>query len=141
MSIEENKRLVRRYLEDIWGQGDLDLIDDILAQTFTLINPALPQPVRGREAFKRIVTAFRTGLPDFQTTVEELIAEGDKVVARSSVRGTHLGVLQGVPPTGKQIGYGTIGIFRIADGQIQEVYVISDALGILRQLDVVSAAG
>jgi len=93
--------------------------------------------VDGRDGFARYVALVRDAFPDFHNTVETLVAEDETVVARLTYRGTHRGELFGVAPTGKQVTYVGVAIFRVADGQIAEGWVLSDTLGLMRQLGIV----
>ena len=138
MSLEANKALVRRYFEEGWNQGNLEVADAILSSSFALHNPNLPQPVRGIEGLKQVITRFRAAFPDLYVAINQLIAEGDTVMARTTARGTHQGQFQNIAPTGKAIAYSSIGIFRVVGGRIEEVYVINDTLGLLQQLGAVS---
>lgn len=137
MSSDANKMLVQRYFEELWSQGKLDIADDIIAGDFALTNPNLPQPVRGIEGIKQVVTRFRTAFPDLQVTVDELVAEGDTVVARNTARGTHEAPFQNIAPTGNAIAYASIGIFEVAEGKIASVFVVNDTLGLLQQLGAI----
>jgi steroid delta-isomerase-like uncharacterized protein len=141
MAINTNKALVRRYFEELWSQGKLDVADEIISPDFTLTNPNLPQPVRGVEGVKQVVTRFRTAFPDLQVAVERLVAEEDTVVARNTARGTHHATFQNIPPTGKRIAYASIGIFEVAEGKIASVFVINDTLGLLQQLGTIQTIG
>jgi ketosteroid isomerase-like protein len=133
MSANENKALYRRWFEQVVNTGDLELADVLLAPEYTLHFPGLPGPA-DRRVHKELVTMFRAGFPDWVETVEDLIAEGDRVVARVVGRGTHLGEFQGISPTGTQVEAHGIGIGRIADGRIVESWAAYDALGLLQQL-------
>jgi predicted ester cyclase len=99
-------------------------------------NPLPGQPP-GREGQKQTITAVRAALPDIRSTIDDLIAEGDKVVWRWTARATHQGPLMGIPPTGKQITFGGIVIDRIASGQIVERWDQTDTLGLLQQLGAI----
>jgi steroid delta-isomerase-like uncharacterized protein len=138
MSLDANKVLVRRYFEEGWNQGNQEVADAILSPGFALHNPNLPQPVRGIEGLKQVITRFRAAFPDLYVAIGQLIAEGDTVMARTTARGTHRGQFQHIAPTGKAIAYSSIGIFRVVGGRIEEVYVINDTLGLLQQLGAVS---
>ena len=140
MSTEENKALVRRILDEVWGQGHLHLLDEHLAPNFVDhgIRPPVPP---GPEGYKQFVTLYRNAFPDWHAAVEDQIAEGDKVVTRWHGRGTHQGDFLGIPATGKQVAVTGITINRIADGKGQEGWTELDALGIMQQLGVVPAPG
>ena len=134
---EGNKVIVRRYFEEILDGGNLDLVDEIFDPHYVLHDPNTPQEVRGFQGSKQFVGAFRTALPDIGHTIEDQIAEGDKVVIRLRARATHKGELMGIPPTGKELTIRGISIWRIANGKIRECWVNYDALGLMQQLGVI----
>ncbi|HXZ05639.1 MAG TPA: ester cyclase [Ktedonobacteraceae bacterium] len=139
MSTEENKALLRRLFEEVWNQGNLATVDELLAPDYVLNDPALL--VRGPEGFKAYVSAFRSAFPDMYATIEDQIAGEDRVAMRFTVHATHKGEFQGIPPTGKQVTLSGIDIQRIADGKIAENWVNLDALGLLQQLGVLPPMG
>jgi len=132
MSITENKKIIERRVEEIWNQGKLATIDELIA--VNLISNG--QPV-GREGFRQFVTAVRTAFPDIHFTVEDTVVEGDKVVIRYTGRGTHQGAFAGIPATGKQVHFPGIDIFRIANGQMAEEWLMYDQLGLLQQIGAI----
>ena len=134
---EENKAIVRRYFEEILDGGNLDLVDEIFEPQYVLHDPSSPHEVRGVEGTKRFVGMFRSAFPDIAHSIEDQIAEGDKVVTRLRARATHTGDLMGIPPTGKGVTIEGTSIWRIADGKIGECWFNYDALGLMRQLGVV----
>ena len=99
--------------------------------------PGNPEPLRGPAGFLAIVEMMRGGFPDIQWTLEDMVAEGDKVAARFTIRGTHRGPFFGVPPTGKAIAGQSTSFYRLAGGQIVEDHGLPDMLGILRQIGAV----
>ena len=139
MSTEENKAIVRRIFEEVWNQGNLAAADEFLAADY--VNETLHPPVHGRESDKQLVMMYRTAFPDLHYTIEDLIAEGDKVTVRWTATGTHRGELQGIPPTGKQVTVTGIDIFRCENGKAVEGQSNFDALGMLQQLGVVPSMG
>ena len=100
--LEENEAVVRRYFQEILDGGNLDLVDEIFDPQYVLHDPGSPQEVRGLEGTKRYVGMFRSAFPDIAHTIEDQIAEGDRVVARLRAHATHEGELMGIPPTGKE---------------------------------------
>lgn len=134
---EENKEIVRR-LDAIW-QGDLEIVDELVAEDFFNHNPIVPDAPPGPEGFKQNVSALRTAFPDIDFTTEEIIAEGDKVVFRAVGHGTHEGKLMGVEPTGREVELSGIVIFRIGDGQVVERWAQFDTMGMLRQIGALPA--
>jgi steroid delta-isomerase-like uncharacterized protein len=140
MSTEENKALVRREYEQGVNQGDFDVRNEALASNYVGHFSGLP-PIQGIEAFKQFTSAFFTAFPDLQTTIEDLIAEGDKVAVRQTWRGTHTGNFQGIPPTGKQVTFSSLEVYRVIGGKLAEEWVELDMLGLLQQLGVIPPMG
>ena len=140
MYTADNKALVRRFLEDAYSAGKLELLDELLAPSY-VDRDAPPGTPPGRDGIRALMTTFRSAFPDFHFTIEDQIAEGDKVATRYTVRGTHQGALFGIPPTGKQVTVRGISVYRIADGQLHEAWVNYDALGMMQQLGVVPLPG
>ena len=138
MSIEQNKVLVRRCIEEVFNKGDVTAIDEFFAPNF--IPPLQPGVTRDREGYKQFVAAFFVGFPDLHVTVEDMIAEGDKVVFRATNNGTHKGEFIGIAPTGKQATWTEIGIWRIEGGKIVEIWSEVDKLSHMQQLGVMPAA-
>ncbi len=142
MSEEKNKALVRRELEEIFNEGKLDLADELLASDYVVHDSALPEPVRGIEGFKRLRASYHDASSDVRTTINDMIAEDDKVVTRWTTRATpDKGDMMSVPPTGKQIEVTGITVNRICGGKIAEDWTVWDSLGLLRQLGTVPALG
>ena len=133
MSVEENKSLVRRYYEELWNRWDLSLADELLGEGLTF-RGSLGVAVRGRDGFRDYVRAVRRAFPDFHNRIEELVAEGDKVVARLTYTGTHHGELFGIGPTGKRVTYAGVALLRIEADRIAEGWVLGDIHGLIRQL-------
>ncbi len=140
MSLEENKALVRRYAEEVVNRRNLDLLDEIFAPDFVQYG-ADPDQVSGVEDLKQFFAMLTSGFPDFQATIEDLLAEGAKVVLRFTFRGTHQGEFMGIAPTGKQVTMAGIDIFRIADGKIVELWGQEDVLGVMQQLGDIPEPG
>ncbi len=138
MSTETNKVIVRRFFEEF----SETVVDELFLATYVHHDPSLPPEMQhGRDAYKHVVAMFRAAFPDLRTTVDDLLAEGDKVAARWTFSGTHQGAFLGIPPTGKQVtGTGT-SIARIEDGKVAENWVNFDALGLMQQLGVIPPPG
>ncbi len=134
---QQNKALARRLREDCFSTGDMTLADELLDENYLYHGPTIMEEVRGREAFKEAIASFRAALPDLRETVEDQIAEGDKVVSRFISRGTHKGELMGAPPTGKQITIRGTDISRIRNGKIVEAWVMWDSLAFMQQIGLV----
>jgi steroid delta-isomerase-like uncharacterized protein len=140
MSTEESKALVRREYELGVNEKDFDVRDGALASNYIGHFPGLP-PIQGIEAFKQFTSGFFTAFPDLQTTIEDLIAEGDKVAVRQTWRGTHTGNFLGIPPTGKQVTFTSTEFYRVAGGKLAEEWVELDMLGLLQQLGAIPPMG
>lgn len=132
-SAEANKAIAREYFEAFAG-GDLDWLDGHVAPDFIRHDPGLPFEVRGPEGVRRLNSAFLTAFPDLRLDVEDVIGEGEKVLARLTIRGTHLGELMEIEPTGKEVEVGVLDLFRIADGKLAEHWAAIDNLGLMQQI-------
>jgi steroid delta-isomerase-like uncharacterized protein len=141
MSAEENKALARQFIEEGFSKGNLAVADTIIAANFINHDPGTPPLPAGPEGYKQLVTAYRTAYPDLQLSVDDLIADGDKVGVRWTARGTHTGPLGDIPPTGKQATITGISMLTIAGGKVAEQYTNWDTLGMLQQLGVIPAPG
>jgi predicted ester cyclase len=131
---EQNKALVRRFFDEVWNEQKLDVIADVFAPT-VLVNG---QSV-ARDVFKSVVANRRAAFPDLRVTVDEQVAEGDKVSTRRTWEGTHQGVYRGVAPTGKRVKWTQISIVRFADSLIAEDWAVADELSVLQQLGQIVA--
>ena len=129
MSSEENKALVRREQEELWNAtGNLDAAQELFVADHV-------------EVARQEAADFREGFPDVVSTIEDLIAEGDKVVARWRARATHQGEYMGIPPTGKEVEFTGISVYRIEAGKIAESWNEEDELGLMRQIGAVAEPG
>lgn len=137
---EENKALIQRFVEEAFNRGNLDVIDEIYAPKFFSYDLGAEEE-RSPEDAKQFVSMYRSAFPDGRTTIEDLIAEGDKVAYRWTYRGTHQGELIGITPTGREVTITGITINRISEGGIQEEWNNFDQLGMLQQLGVVPTPG
>jgi steroid delta-isomerase-like uncharacterized protein len=139
---EENKTLARRFLKEAFNEGNLDVVDEIVASDYVLHDPTLPdEEIRGPEGFKGFVQMYRSAYPDTDITVEDQIAEGDAVVTRWTARGTHQGELLGVAPSGNRVEISGITIDRFSEGKFAESWTSYDALGMLRQIGAIPEPG
>jgi steroid delta-isomerase-like uncharacterized protein len=135
VSAEGNKALVRRFVEEFWNKGNTAAADELMASDAVIHVPT--GDVLDPEELKVFVGKWRESFPDWHSTFEELVAEGDRVAERWTGRGTHLGELQGIPPTGKRVeGPGTV-FYRIVGGKIVEFRGQFDMLGLMQQLGVI----
>jgi steroid delta-isomerase-like uncharacterized protein len=138
--IARNKTLVRRLMEDDISRGDEATADAIIhPDFFDHTNP--PGMQHGPEGHKAIVRLFRAAFPDQWWQIDDLIAEGDKVVARTTMRGTHQGDFFSLPPTGRAVEVTGVHVMRIADGRIIEHWGSNDDLGLMRQLGAIPVPG
>jgi steroid delta-isomerase-like uncharacterized protein len=136
---ETNKAISRRFVDEIFNEGRLETVDEIVTADFIGHDAASPEPIIGPEGMKRNVEGYRTAFPDVRLSIEEEIAEGDRVVTRWTARGTHQAELFGIPATGKQATVGGITIDRIVEGRIAESWTNWDTLGLLQQLGALPA--
>jgi steroid delta-isomerase-like uncharacterized protein len=138
---EENKALIQRFVEEAFNKGNLDVADEVYASTFMSHDPTAPEGQGSPEGVKQFVNTYLGAFPDGHTTVEDSIAEGDKVAYRWTFRGTHRGELMGISPTGEQVEITGITINRLSGGKIEEQWNLFDQLGMLQQLGVAPAPG
>jgi len=140
MSADANRTLAQRFYEEVWNKGNLDAVTDLMTSDF-VDHAAPPGFPTGPEGAKQVFIMYRNAFPDFRLSVEDLIAEDDKVVARWVTHGTHQGELMGIPPTGKAVTVTGIDVFRLAGGKIAEHWAEFDTLGMMQQLGVIPAPG
>ncbi len=133
---EENKALARRFIEEAFNQGNLDVIDETNSSEWVHHDPAMPEEGHGLEAARQFVQMYRSAFPDTHITIEDQVAEGDKVVTRWRAQGTHEGELMGISPTGNRVEITGITIDRIEGGKTVETWDQYDALGMMQQLGV-----
>ena len=136
MSTEENKALVRRFCEECYNKGDLDVFDEIVDPEW--VNHSPDGTTMHRDDFREMVGS-RELFPDMKITIEDMIAEGDKVVVRRTTTGTHKGEFMGIAATGKQVTTSGIVVQRYAAGKLAESWTNNDDLGMLRQLGALPA--
>jgi steroid delta-isomerase-like uncharacterized protein len=137
MSTEENKTIVRRVNDEVWSKGQLDVIDELIADDFVATVVGAPEQIRGPQGFREFVVMYRTAFPDLRITVDEQFAEGETVVTRWTATGTNEGELMGMPATGKQATTAGININRISGGKLVEGWGLFDQLGLLQQIGAV----
>jgi steroid delta-isomerase-like uncharacterized protein len=141
MSVEENKAVLRREVEELYNHtGNLDVVEQIFSPDYLSHEPTSGE-VRGIEGARQFAATFRKAFPDLENTIEDMIAEGDKVVMRFRGSGTHEGETTEAfgPPTGKRMEITGITIKRFARGKIVEAWTNFDALGMMQQLGVIAA--
>jgi len=139
MSTEENKAFVRQMVEEVFNQGNVSRADEFLAPNFVEREELPPGIPRDREGVKQLTTMLRSAFPDFKATIDDIVAEGDKVVIRQTWSGTHKGESMGVPPTGKSVSFGVIDILRMAGGKCVEHWGQMDSMGLMQQLGAIPA--
>lgn len=138
MLTETNKTVARRFFDEVFGKGKLDVLDEIIAKDYVNNGPGtLPELPTGLEGAKQLVTVYRNAFPDLRFTVDEQIAEGDKVMTRWTAHGTNKGELLGMPATGKSSTVTGIAVDRITNGKIAESWGIFDQFGMMQQLGVI----
>ena len=132
--MSEQNKAVARAVFDVFNGGDPDALDDVVSADSVDHDPYNPHAGEGREGLKKTIAMYRHGFPDLHISIDDQIAEGDKVVTRWTGTGTHQGDLMGAPPTGKSSTVTGIGIDRIENGQIVEAWGNWDTLGMFQQL-------
>lgn len=132
MSTDENKAIVRRFIDEAFVRGNPDPLDDLVSEDFT--PRTWPSVEPGVESLKQTVTRMASGLSDVRFDVEDIIAEGDRVAVRLTAHAVHKGDFMGVLAAGKGYEISEIHIFRLADGKIAEHWHVADMLGMMRQL-------
>jgi steroid delta-isomerase-like uncharacterized protein len=138
---EELKAVVRRFGKEIWHKGNLDAIEEFIAPNYirhTSHSREGGRDVHGPEGARRSIASFRAAFPDVHFTEDAILVDGDKVVVRWTFRGTHRGEFLGVAPTGKQVTFTGINIYRIADGKIVERWANEDAISLYQQLGLLA---
>ena len=136
---EQNKSLIHRFFEVGINQNNPGVFDEIIASNY--VNYNLPAPAPGPDGLRQAVGMFKAGFPDLHATVEATIAEGDRVVTRGYITGTHNGPFMNIPPTGKSIHVNYIDVWRIENGKAVENWVQMDMLGLMQQLGVIPTPG
>jgi len=135
MTTATNRAIVHRFVEEAYNAGNPALLDELCAADVVIHDPAQPA-VRDLQALKELWSAQRAAFPDVRTAIEDLVAEGDRVAKRFTVRGTQTGEFNGLAPTGRQFTLAGIDILRISEGKIREIWYAYDMLGVLQQLGV-----
>jgi steroid delta-isomerase-like uncharacterized protein len=140
MSTEENKAIVRHYLDEVWNKGNVSIIDEVMAPTYARYMNASGAYL-DRERQKQRMSGMRQAFSELALTLEDITAEGDKVTIRVTLQGTHTGNFMGVPATGKQVAIEAIDILRLVDSKVVEHWGVMDTFGLMQQLGVVPAPG
>jgi predicted ester cyclase len=137
MSAEEHKAIVLRFLQEVWGEGNLGMVDELVAQGH--VHHLTKRDFHGPDGVKQLVSWFHSFLPDVKIRVKDLIAEGDRVVVYFTFSGTDTGrAYRDNPPSGSPVEYNRIDIFRVRDGRIVERWGIVDTISMLHQIGAIS---
>jgi steroid delta-isomerase-like uncharacterized protein len=142
MPVDENKTIVCRFLEEIWNNANLAVMDEVLSDDYVAHSPSVQGgELRGREALKDIMRQAHAGLPDVKITIDDVVGEGDRTAVRFTVRGTHQGDLFGIPASGRTVTVETVLFSRHANAQIAEAWEARDMLGLLQQIGAIPTPG
>jgi steroid delta-isomerase-like uncharacterized protein len=139
MSVQANKALVRRFIDEVFVGGSGDAVDELLSDDF--ISHGTPSSGDGKADMKAAIGRVSKALADVEFTIDDLIGEGDRVATRVTSKARQVGPFMGMPPTNKSYAIGEIHIFRIADGKIAEHWHQLDAITMMRQLGLLPGAG
>jgi steroid delta-isomerase-like uncharacterized protein len=133
---DSNKDVIKAFLEDVINQGRLERANDLVKEDFVELDP-LPGQVQGREGLKAVIRALRSAFPDMHWVVNEMVAEGQKVVTRFAWTGTHRGLFLGIPATGRSVEVKGVVIDRLQDGKMADSRILMDTMGLVQQLGVI----
>jgi steroid delta-isomerase-like uncharacterized protein len=131
---EANKELFRRYFDEGTNQGNMDVVGELFAEDYKHHDPANPDVIVGNEGVRRHIATLRGAFPDINFQIEDMVAEGDKVVIRWTANVTHTGDYFGIPPTGKSATITGMNTWQVVDGKAVEGWVNRDDVGLMRQL-------
>lgn len=137
MSVEQNKALIVRLVEELFNRGNVGIVGEIFAPDFIEREQLPPGVPSGREGVKALTTMLRSAFPDFKAKIEDILAEKDKVVIRMTWSGTQKGEFMGVPATGRRVSFGVIDIIRIANGKLVEHWGQMDSMSMMQQLGAI----
>jgi steroid delta-isomerase-like uncharacterized protein len=135
MNAEANKAVVRRFITEVWNAGDLAAADKLVHPAYSVEGVE-----RGQDFVRRNVAAYRAAFPDMEWSIEQMVSEGDWVAVRLTLRGTHLGPLGDLPPSGKQAEMREMAFWRVEEGRLRAIWSVSDALGLRVQVGALPAA-
>ena len=139
MAAEQNKALIVRFVEELFNRGNMGIVGEIFAPDFIEREQLPPGIPSGSEGVKVLTTMLRSAFPDFKATIDDILADGDKVVIRMTWTGTQKGEFMGVPATGKHVSFGVIDIIRIANGKVVEHWGQMDSMSLMQQLGAIPA--
>lgn len=142
MSTVENMAIVRRYTEEGWGKKNLEVVDELVATDMVDHNPiGMMEQKQGAEGVKSTIIMLQSAFPGFTISIDEMLADKDKVAIRWTIRGTHQGTLMGMAPTGKSVSWSGVNILRITGGKIVEESGMADIAGLMQQLGAFPGRG
>ena len=141
MTTEQNKALVRKLIEEVFNRGNMGVVEELFSPNFVESEELPPGTPAGKEGVKQMVVMLHSAFPDFKATVEDILAEGDKVVVRQTWSGTQKGEWMGVPPTGRHVSIGVIDIIQMVDGKFVEHWGQMDSMGMMVQLGAIPMPG
>ncbi len=136
MTIENNKAVAQRMIDEVFNHGNMSLADELLSPDYIEHEELPPGVPAGREGLKQTILMTRAAFPDFAATIEDIVAEGDKIAQRITWTGTHTGDFMGIQATGKFVSIQVLDIFRVVDGHIVEHWGLMDSMGLMQQLGV-----
>ena len=139
MSVADNIKVTKRFIEEVWLQGQIDKIDELYAENY-VDHSFGPQPA-GREQLKQFIAMFRAAFPDMVYDLQQMVAEGDRIASRDTVRATHTGDFMGIPATGKPVAVSAMHFLRFEGGKIAEHWGITDTMSLMRQLGLAPGQG
>ena len=139
MAAEQNKALIVQFVEELFNRGNMGIVGEIFAPDFIEREQLPPGIPNGREGVKVLTTMLRSAFPDFKATIDDILAEGDKVVIRMTWSGTQKGEFMGVPATDKRVSFGVIDIIRITNGKLVEHWGQMDSMSLMQQLGAIPA--
>ena len=139
MAAEQNKALIVRFVEELFNRGNMGIVGEIFAPDFIEREQLPPGIPNGREGVKVLTTMLRSAFPDFKATIDDILAEGDKVVIRMTWSGTQKGEFMGVPATSRRVSFGVIDIIRITNGKAVEHWGQMDSMSLMQQLGAIPA--
>ncbi len=135
--MSKGEGIVNRLVDELWGQRNPDVLDELIAPDFVLHDPSVPALPRGPEGARQYYQMFVAGFSDIQVTNDEVVANGDWVAALWTARGAHDGEVMGIAPTGRQVTITGQALYRVSGGQIAEEWVHADMIGLLKQLGAI----
>jgi steroid delta-isomerase-like uncharacterized protein len=139
MTTAENKKVIAAFVKEVINEGRLERADDLVALDFVELDP-FPGQQQGREGLKDVIAGMRAAFPDIHWVMEEMVAEGDKVVSRFTWTGTHRATFLGIPSTDRRVTVKGVVIDRLADGKMADSRMLMDTLGMMQQLGVIPKA-